>query len=191
MIDRGAFFACTSLERITIPSSTRLIGSYAFHSCRSLVEVILHEGLHFIDAGAFYGCTALEHISIPPVALVIDMERSSCQLMRSTMPVGQGRRMVVSKWMQYRSPEQLEQAEAKVNEILGRDDENGPQKIESVREWFAYYNLLDVTSILELAIWRASMNCTERGAVARKASRRKCGNVMNVIIPGVLPFLEG
>ena len=118
MIGAYAFSNCHSLERITIPSSATLIGDYAFEHCSSLAEVTLREGAH-VFGSAFSNCASLEYIAIPPVAFVIEFERSSCQLMRSTMPVGQGRRMVVSKWMQYRSPEQLEQAEAKVNEILG------------------------------------------------------------------------
>ena len=59
-----------------------------------------------------------------------------------------------------------------------------------IREWFSYYNLLDVTTMLELAIWRCNMDGNEQDAEARMASRQNCGNDMNVIIPAVLPFLE-
>ena len=77
--------------------------------------------LHVWGVGAFDGCPFLEQINIPPVAFVIDIERSSCQLMRATIPNGRGRKLVVSKWMQHRSHEQLGQAEAKVTDILGRN----------------------------------------------------------------------
>ena len=146
-----------------------------------------------IASGAFIGCTALEHISIPPVALVVNtLDEGSNYLMRASMPKPSplNRTVVVSKWMQYRSPSQLEQAEAKVNEILGRRQQTDEEKVASIREWFAYYDLLDVTTMLELAIWKANMNGTEQSAEARKASRRNSGSDMNVIIPGVLRLLE-
>ena len=107
------------------------------------------------------------------------------------MPIELGRKLVVSKWMQCRSPSQLAHTEAKVNEILGRRHQPEGQKIALIREWFAYYHRLDVTTMLELAVWRANMNGNEQSADARQASRQNCGSSMNVIIKGVLPFLEG
>ena len=94
----------------------------------------------------------------------------------------------MSKWMQYRSPGRLEQAEAKVNEILGRNQQMRDEKIQCIRNWFAYYDLVDVATMLELAIWKANMGVTEQDAEARQASRQNCGSDMNVIIPGVLSY---
>ena len=105
--------------------------------------------------------------------------------------VGYETKLVVSKWMQYRSPRQLAQAEAKVNEILGRHHQPVGQKVALIREWFAYYDRLDVTTLLELAIWRSNMNGNEQNAEAKRMLRRSCGSDMNVIIPGVLEYLEG
>ena len=103
--------------------------------------------------------------------------------------------------MQYRSPSQIEQAETKVNEILDRDeqrveelvpeDEQMEEKVVSIRNWFGYYNLLDVTTMLELAIWKANMDGNqEQDMETRQARRRSCGNDMSVIIPGVLDCLD-
>ena len=105
------------------------------------------------------------------------------------MPVPQHRKLVVSKWMQYRSPGQLDQAQAKVWEILFRRHQPEGQKVALIREWFAYYERLDVTTMLELAIWRCN-NSIMQGAEARQAIRRSCGSDMNVIISGVLEYLE-
>ena len=108
------------------------------------------------------------------------------------MPVpvtGNEKMLVVSKWMQFRCPGQLAQAEAKANKILSRNQQTEEaRKSSSIREWFAYYDLLDVTTMLELAIWRCN-NGNERDAMARQAIRRNCGNDMSVIIPGVLDYL--
>ena len=100
------------------------------------------------------------------------------------------RPLVISKWMQYRSPSQLAQAEAKVNEILGRRQQTEEEKSQRIREWSAYYDLVDVTALLELAIWRVNMDGNEKDAKARQARRENCGGDMNVIIPGVLQFLD-
>ena len=78
-----------------------------------------------------------------------------------------------------------------MNQILDREGQAEGEKIESIRKWFAYYYLLDVTTMLELGIWRCNMDGNEPGAEARQASRRNCGSDMNVIIPGVLQFSEG
>ena len=92
--------------------------------------------------------------------------------------------------MQHRSPSQIGHAEAKVNEILCRRPQTEGQTIRLIREWFAYYDLSDVTTLLELAIWKANVNDIDQDAAARQDSRRRCGTGLNVVIPGVLRFLE-
>ncbi len=44
--------------------------------------------------------------------------------------------------------------------------------------------------MLELAIWKARMDDDELDADARRASRERCGNDLNVIVPGVLLYLK-
>lgn len=172
------------------------VGKGAFQYCTSLTEVTLREGVNCIDFAAFCGCRSLTHksIRIPPVALVIGVQDDSCQLLTANtmrLPARPDKKLIVSKWMQYRSPDELELAEAKVNEILGRRQQTEEEKIQCIRNWFAYCNLLEVTTLLELAIWRVNMNRSNQSAEARKESRISCGGDMNVIIPSVLPFLEG
>ena len=61
-----AFTCCSSLERITIPSTVKEIGREAFSHCFQLVEVELRKGLQQIQKLAFHACDSLERIS-PPV----------------------------------------------------------------------------------------------------------------------------
>ena len=107
------------------------------------------------------------------------------------MPATPGLKLVVSRWMRYKSPDQLEQAETKVNVILSHPQQTTTEKIQAIREWLAYCEWLDVTTLLELAIWRCNMDGNERDAEARQASRRSCGSDMNIIIPAVGKYLEG
>ena len=99
--------------------------------------------------------------------------------------------LVVSKGMQFRSHSQMDQIGMKMNEILGRQQQTDAEKMTFIRRWFAYYDLLDVTTMLELAIWRCNVDNNEQSAEARQRNCRNCGSDMNIIIPGVLPFLEG
>ncbi|WP_373888030.1 leucine-rich repeat domain-containing protein, partial [Metamycoplasma hominis] len=57
-------FPNTNIESITIPSSVKEIGWYAFYGCKNLKEVILNEGLERIGYDAFWN-THIESITIP------------------------------------------------------------------------------------------------------------------------------
>lgn len=61
----GTFGDCTSLESITIPNAVSYIGDHAFYGCSSLESIVLPDAGYYIGLGAFYGCTNLESITIP------------------------------------------------------------------------------------------------------------------------------
>ena len=64
IIDR-AFGYCTSLERISIPSSVKVIGKEAFLWCDKLTNVEFHDGIELIDDRAFRNCLLLDRITTP------------------------------------------------------------------------------------------------------------------------------
>ena len=64
-IDEYAFYGCSGLTSITIPNS--VIGIYwgAFSGCRSLVSIAIPSSVTTIDACAFNNCSSLTSVTIP------------------------------------------------------------------------------------------------------------------------------
>ncbi len=64
-IDWAAFYGCSNLEAVSIPSSVAYIGQYAFSGCHTLSNIILPDGITEIGAAAFECCSNLCEINIP------------------------------------------------------------------------------------------------------------------------------
>ncbi len=63
-INTYAFYGCTSLATVTLPSSLIEIGGSAFKGCTNLASLALPETLETIGSSAFEGCTSLETITL-------------------------------------------------------------------------------------------------------------------------------
>ena len=68
IIDMDAFYCCSVLKEITIPSSVDSICDKAFKNCSSLEKVIFEKDSTLSDIGkyAFQRCKSLKEISLPP-----------------------------------------------------------------------------------------------------------------------------
>jgi len=64
-IGNHAFFNCTELAAVEMPSSVTNIGSFAFQCCIGLKEVAIPESVTSIGAYAFDCCSGLENVVIP------------------------------------------------------------------------------------------------------------------------------
>lgn len=64
-IGNGAFAGCSSLKRVSIPSSVEVIGSYAFQNCKNLVIADIPMSLKEMGSNCFSGCKALMEAYIP------------------------------------------------------------------------------------------------------------------------------
>ncbi|MDD3364591.1 MAG: leucine-rich repeat protein, partial [Syntrophomonas sp.] len=64
-IDNYAFYDCTGLTSVIVPTSVTSIGNDAFDGCTNLNSIMLQEGVTNIGEYAFSGCTGLTSITIP------------------------------------------------------------------------------------------------------------------------------
>ena len=60
-----AFYGCSGLTSLTIPSSVTSIGSYAFLGCSGLTSLTIPSSVTSIGYWAFYGCSGLTSLTIP------------------------------------------------------------------------------------------------------------------------------
>ena len=78
-IDFCAFSGCSGLTSIDIPSSVTSIGVYAFGHCSSLTSLVIPSSVTSIGDYAFYGCSGLTSINIPSsVTSIGDCAFSGC-----------------------------------------------------------------------------------------------------------------
>ena len=71
-IHQRAFYDCTELTSITIPSSVKSIGNDAFAGCKSLTSIAIPSGVTSIGERAFKGCTHLTSVTIPHGVKIIE-----------------------------------------------------------------------------------------------------------------------
>ena len=64
-IGEGAFAACSGLTSLTLPSGVTSIGNYAFWHCSGLTSLTLPSGVTEIGRSAFSGCSGLTSLTLP------------------------------------------------------------------------------------------------------------------------------
>ena len=67
-----AFYNCSSLTHVLIPSSVTNIGDKAFYNCSGLTNMAIPDSVTSIGEEVFCGCSGLESITIPFVGATID-----------------------------------------------------------------------------------------------------------------------
>ena len=60
-----AFYGCSSLTSLTLPSNATKIGESAFYGCSGLTSLTLPSSVTSIGESAFYGCSGLTSLTLP------------------------------------------------------------------------------------------------------------------------------
>ena len=79
-----AFYECKNLEKVTLPTTLKLIGGQAFRDCTKLQSVQLPDGLEYIGDFSFMDCKKLQTIVIPAsVRTVFTNAFKNCKAMKT------------------------------------------------------------------------------------------------------------
>ena len=63
-IKPGAFYGCTSLERLYLPDTLVTLGEQAFSGCTSLLSAVLRPNVESVGYNAFSGCSTLLEVDV-------------------------------------------------------------------------------------------------------------------------------
>ena len=77
-IANNAFYYCTGLRKVTLPSTITAIGNTAFQACAALAQINLPEGLTTMGANAFSSCAALSSVVLPSTLTNIGSAFNGC-----------------------------------------------------------------------------------------------------------------
>ena len=64
-LERGPFYNCVSLERVTFEEGIKQIADALFAGCNGIKELVIPDTVKVIEFGAFYKCENLQNITIP------------------------------------------------------------------------------------------------------------------------------
>jgi hypothetical protein len=67
-----AFYDCTNLTTVSLPSTLTNIGFCAFSGCTSLTNIVVPEGIQKISASLFDRCTELQSVELPSTIETIE-----------------------------------------------------------------------------------------------------------------------
>ena len=68
---------CAPISVITIPSSVKIIGGYAFAEYKSLKEIFIPSSITIIEAFAFYNCTSLTKVTFETPASIQSIDNGA------------------------------------------------------------------------------------------------------------------
>lgn len=64
-ISGGAFYRCSSLSTVALPTGLSRIGGNAFTDCKQLTTMVLPDSLKSIEEETFKGCVKLQQVTLP------------------------------------------------------------------------------------------------------------------------------
>mmetsp|Transcript_4818 Transcript_4818/g.10611 ORF Transcript_4818/g.10611 Transcript_4818/m.10611 type:complete len:338 (+) Transcript_4818:184-1197(+) len=187
-----AFAWCELLERINCFFNLIRIDDDAFAHCSSLTRVTLVGGVMIIRANTFRNCYSLDRVRIPSKTFVVQVDRngnSTCRLVGGTIALADACGMIISpEHLSYISLPHLLEVENTISTIANGNGHMREGNIEQVQALITTHALVEVSTILELALWKNKMDLIDDlNLGTRKECRVMCG--ADDIIPGVMSYL--
>ena len=143
-IESHAFYKCSSLERICLPSTITVIRRNAFAHCTRLREAALNERLQSIAKDASYDCTSLERFTFPSI---------STRLLNIIN--GYWRKDIIlninNTWGIERRGSEISFSTT----VVGFRWDRIMQSIDKIKSFIDYYEKKEFTSLFELALWKS------------------------------------
>lgn len=147
-----AFKGCTSLESITIPSTVNRIGDVAFNGCSRLREVTLHEGIQTISHNSFHACSSLQRFKFPSIST-----RLNNIVKTGHYPRAENITDNTSSAIEWRGSEMYVPAVV----VIRSRWNTVKREIDYIVKVIRYYEVIEATSLFELALWKAKLNQEE------------------------------
>lgn len=88
-VENYAFYRMTSIEKVKLPSTLKIIRENAFQGCEALVQINFPEGLEEIWDDSFKDCTSLEEAILPDSLTLLRSSFAGCKSMTKTV-IGDG-----------------------------------------------------------------------------------------------------
>jgi len=63
-IGDGAFYECSDIKGVTLPSTLTDIGEFAFKGCTGIADLVMPGGVRYVGDYAFFGCMGLESVTL-------------------------------------------------------------------------------------------------------------------------------
>ena len=93
IISLCAFYKCTEITEIKLPTSVKIIEASAFHGCSKLENITLHEGIEEIGDGAF-SYSGICELVIPSTVTEIDSLASFCTKLKKIVILDANQRTI-------------------------------------------------------------------------------------------------
>ena len=191
-----AFLDCSSLGHVDLPS-VRVIESSGFAGCSNMTDAALGEHIEAIEISAFYYCTSLRRLRFElgdnDISIASDAF-DCCRQLSFVELVGKIHTAISSLGLQQWQDDMNHEID-RINHLLPNIDAS--QKTDELSRWvdtvqskIVYFSLLESTSLLELALWKATTLDRGKGGSVweRQSCRISCGAA--VVIPHVLAFIK-
>ena len=151
-IGERAFYECTSLTSIELPSTLTSVGASAFYGCTSLTSVELPSALTSIGEWAFYECTSLTSINLPSTLTSIGKYAfngsglTTVRIPESMASIGDYAFYGCSSLTSIELPSTLTSVGSSAFEDSGLESVKIPEGVESI-EWGAFNGCASLASI--------------------------------------------